>query len=112
LILQNICTVKPICNSIKVVNFLKEKKVVSSEQNFIKQKKVTNEQLMLIHTKEYIEQLKWSHNLAIILEFPMIAVVPNFLLQSGLFHFIYFSISIFFSELVIDHSNALPRYIF
>jgi hypothetical protein len=52
---------------------------------------------MLIHTKEYIEQLKWSHNLAIILEFPMIAVVPNFLLQSGLFHFYLFSISIFFS---------------
>eukprot|EP01080_Neovahlkampfia_damariscottae_P006001 gene6001-9999_t len=67
-----------------ISNFLREKKVLNEEQKFIKQKKVTNEQLFLIHTKEYIDSLKWSYNLAIVLEFPLIAVIPNFILQSFL----------------------------
>ena len=60
---------------------------MTKEQKFIKQKKVSNEQLKLIHTKEYIDSLKWSHKLAIILEFPLIAAIPNFILQSGFFFF-------------------------
>jgi histone deacetylase 11 len=48
---------------------------------FIKAKIVKESQLLLIHTKKYLEELKDSTILAQAIELPPLAYVPNFLLQ-------------------------------
>lgn len=66
----------------QVIEFLYQNKVVEKDkQKFIRQKKVTQEQLLTVHTKEYLNSLYWSYILAYIAEFPLFFVVPNFLLQ-------------------------------
>lgn len=41
----------------------------------------TKEDLLLVHTQRYLSSLKWSINVARVLEVPPVAFLPNFLVQ-------------------------------
>lgn len=41
----------------------------------------TEEDLLVVHTQEYLRSLKWSAKVAYIIEVPPVAVLPNFIVQ-------------------------------
>lgn len=41
----------------------------------------TKDDLLVVHTEGYLKSLNWSANVAIILEVPLVALLPNFILQ-------------------------------
>nr|CAD7203368.1 unnamed protein product [Timema douglasi] len=64
-----------------VFQYLKDAGLVN-EETVSKPNEATVEDLLLVHTKQYLDSLKWSWNVATIAEIPPIAFVPNFLIQS------------------------------
>jgi histone deacetylase 11 len=62
-----------------VENLVKNK--IIQESQLIQQNIVSREQLLTIHTEEYLDSLSWSSTIAKVCEFPPMAFVPNFLLQ-------------------------------
>jgi histone deacetylase 11 len=54
-----------------IANFLIKERVVKHSNTFIKQKAISEEQLLTIHTKEYLKTLEDSSVLASITEFPL-----------------------------------------
>jgi histone deacetylase 11 len=57
---------------------------VMKDRVFIGAAFVSDSRLLTIHTKEYLDSLNYSSNVATVLELPALAWVPNFLLQSAL----------------------------
>ena len=41
----------------------------------------TKDDLLVVHTERYLSSLKWSINVARVLEVPPVAFLPNFLVQ-------------------------------
>lgn len=58
-----------------------KEKAVPGYHVFIKQKQVTQEQLLYIHSKEYLKSLESGYKLAQVAEFPLFAFVPYFVLK-------------------------------
>ncbi|CAG2220960.1 HDAC11 [Mytilus edulis] len=64
----------------KVYEFLKEAKLIQ-EKTIVKPKEATQTDLLVVHTAQYLKDLKWSLNVAQITEVPPVALLPNFIVQ-------------------------------
>ncbi|CAJ1051860.1 histone deacetylase 11 [Xyrichtys novacula] len=64
----------------KVIHFLKEEEFITDE-NLIEAREATEEDLLVVHTKRYLNRLKWSLVVATITEIPPLMFLPNFLVQ-------------------------------
>ncbi|XP_063236332.1 histone deacetylase 11 [Bacillus rossius redtenbacheri] len=65
-----------------IFQYLKEAGVID-ETAVVKPNEASDEDLSVVHTRQYLDSLKWSWNVAAIAEIPPLAVVPNFLVQSS-----------------------------
>ncbi len=52
-----------------------------SRKTILTPTEATEEDLLLVHTKEYLDSLKWSTNVARITEVFFVACVPNWIVQ-------------------------------
>ncbi|XP_049427540.1 histone deacetylase 11 [Epinephelus fuscoguttatus] len=64
----------------KVIHFLKEEQFVT-DGNIVEAREATEEDLLVVHTKRYLNRLKWSLAVATITEIPPLLFLPNFLVQ-------------------------------
>lgn len=64
----------------KVIRFLKEEQFIS-DQTLVEAREATEEDLLVAHTKRYLNRLKWSLVVATITEIPPLVFLPNFLVQ-------------------------------
>uniref|UniRef100_A0A8C3AIG7 Histone deacetylase 11 n=1 Tax=Cyclopterus lumpus TaxID=8103 RepID=A0A8C3AIG7_CYCLU len=64
----------------KVIHFLKEEQFVT-DGNIVEAREATEEDLLVVHTKRYLNRLKWSLAVATITEIPPLMCLPNFLVQ-------------------------------
>ncbi|XP_067683770.1 histone deacetylase 11-like isoform X2 [Haliotis asinina] len=64
----------------RIFEFLKESKMVR-EETIVKPQEATEDDLLVVHTRNYINSLKWSMNVAGITEVPPVALLPNFVVQ-------------------------------
>ncbi|XP_021264988.1 histone deacetylase 11 isoform X2 [Numida meleagris] len=63
----------------KVINFLKEKLI--GDDLIVQAREATDEDLLVVHTRRYLNKLKWSFVVATITEIPPVLFLPNFLVQ-------------------------------
>jgi len=52
-----------------------------TNDTIIQPNKATTEDLLVVHTQRYLSSLKWSIQVARVLEVPPVALLPNFLVQ-------------------------------
>ncbi|KAM7402733.1 hypothetical protein PAMP_017947 [Pampus punctatissimus] len=64
----------------KVIHFLKEEQFIT-DGNIVEAREATEEDLLVVHTKRYLNRLKWSLVVATITEIPPLLFLPNFLVQ-------------------------------
>ncbi|XP_031464538.1 histone deacetylase 11 isoform X1 [Phasianus colchicus] len=64
----------------KVINFLKEEKLIGDDL-IVQAREATDEDLLVVHTRRYLNKLKWSFVVATITEIPPVLFLPNFLVQ-------------------------------
>ncbi|XP_035517634.1 histone deacetylase 11 [Morone saxatilis] len=64
----------------KVIHFLKEEQFIT-DGNIVEAREATEEDLLVVHTKRYLNRLKWSMVVATITEIPPLLLLPNFLVQ-------------------------------
>ncbi|XP_061863964.1 histone deacetylase 11 isoform X3 [Colius striatus] len=64
----------------KVINFLKEEKLIADDL-IVQAREATDEDLLVVHTRRYLNKLKWSFVVATITEIPPVAFLPNFIVQ-------------------------------
>ncbi|XP_038132398.1 histone deacetylase 11 [Cyprinodon tularosa] len=64
----------------KVIHFLKEEQFVSDE-NLVEAREASDEDLLVVHTKRYLNRLKWSVVVASITEIPPLMLLPNSLVK-------------------------------
>ncbi|XP_071349811.1 histone deacetylase 11 isoform X2 [Trachinotus anak] len=64
----------------KVIRFLKEEQFIS-DGDIVGALEATEEDLLVVHTKRYLNRLKWSVVVATITEIPPLLFLPNFLVQ-------------------------------
>ncbi|XP_042310970.1 histone deacetylase 11 isoform X2 [Sceloporus undulatus] len=64
----------------KVINFLKEAKLIADD-SIVQAREATEEDLLVVHTRQYLNRLKWSFVVATITEIPPVLFMPNFLVQ-------------------------------
>uniref|UniRef100_A0A8P0P402 Histone deacetylase 11 n=1 Tax=Canis lupus familiaris TaxID=9615 RepID=A0A8P0P402_CANLF len=64
----------------KVISFLKEEKLLSDGM-LVEAREASDEDLLVVHTRRYLNELKWSFAVATITEIPPVIFLPNFLVQ-------------------------------
>ncbi|EQB77839.1 Histone deacetylase 11-like protein [Camelus ferus] len=64
----------------KVISFLKEEKLLSDSM-LVEAREASDEDLLVVHTRRYLSELKWSFAVAAITEIPPVIFLPNFLVQ-------------------------------
>lgn len=64
----------------KVIHFLREEKFIT-DGSIVEAREATEEDLLVVHTKRYLNRLKWSLVVATITEIPPLIFLPNFLVQ-------------------------------
>ncbi|KPP63760.1 Histone deacetylase 11-like [Scleropages formosus] len=64
----------------KVVHFLKEEQFLTDD-NIVEAREASEEDLLVVHTRRYLNKLKWSLVVATITEIPPLLFLPNFLVQ-------------------------------
>ncbi|XP_040215306.1 histone deacetylase 11 isoform X1 [Rana temporaria] len=64
----------------KVINFLREEKLITND-TIVTAREATEEDLLVVHTRRYLNKLKWSFVVATITEIPPLVLLPNFLVQ-------------------------------
>lgn len=64
----------------RVHDLLIKRKLLSA-QEFVKPLEASEDELLTVHTKEYLDSLRWSVNVANITEIPPVALLPNFMVQ-------------------------------
>ncbi|XP_047203900.1 histone deacetylase 11 isoform X2 [Girardinichthys multiradiatus] len=64
----------------KVIHLLKEEQFIT-DGNIVEAREATEEDLLVVHTKSYINRLKWSFVVATITEIPPLLFLPNPLVQ-------------------------------
>ncbi|XP_001636500.2 histone deacetylase 11 [Nematostella vectensis] len=67
----------------RVFNMLKEAKLID-DSTVVEPREVSREDLLIVHTKKYLDSLKWSVVVAQICEVPPVAFLPNFIVQHKL----------------------------
>uniref|UniRef100_A0A8C2VHJ9 Histone deacetylase 11 n=1 Tax=Chinchilla lanigera TaxID=34839 RepID=A0A8C2VHJ9_CHILA len=64
----------------KVISFLKEEKLLSDSM-LVEAREASEDDLLVAHTRRYLNELKWSFAVATITEIPPVIFLPNFLVQ-------------------------------
>lgn len=64
----------------RIFEFLKDAGMVRDDTT-VEPDEATEEELLLVHTKKYLSELRWSMNVAGITEVPPVALLPNFIVQ-------------------------------
>ncbi|XP_011419318.3 histone deacetylase 11 isoform X2 [Magallana gigas] len=64
----------------KVYGFLKDAGMIRDDTT-VRATEATERDLLVVHTKGYLNNLKWSINVAQITEVPPVALLPNFIVQ-------------------------------
>ncbi|XP_060094276.1 histone deacetylase 11 isoform X3 [Heteronotia binoei] len=64
----------------KVIHFLKEEKLIADDV-IVRAREATEQDLLVVHTRRYLNRLKWSFAVAAITEIPPVLFLPNFLVQ-------------------------------
>ncbi|MXQ95714.1 hypothetical protein E5288_WYG018273 [Bos mutus] len=64
----------------KVISLLKEEKLLSDSM-LVEAREASDEDLLVVHTRRYLNELKWSFAVATITEIPPVIFLPNFLVQ-------------------------------
>lgn len=64
----------------KVIHFLREEQFIT-DGNIVEAREASEEDLLVVHTKRYLNRLKWSLVVATITEIPPLMFLPNFLVQ-------------------------------
>lgn len=64
----------------RVYQFLKDCGMIRDDTT-VRPREASEEDLLVVHTKQYISDLKWSINVASITEVPPVALIPNFIVQ-------------------------------
>ncbi|RXM91908.1 Histone deacetylase 11 [Acipenser ruthenus] len=64
----------------KVIGFLKEEQLITDD-NIVEAREATEDDLLVVHTRRYLNKLKWSFVVATITEIPPLLLLPNFLVQ-------------------------------
>ncbi|XP_066553882.1 histone deacetylase 11 [Amia ocellicauda] len=64
----------------KVIHFLREEQLIT-DGNIVEAREATEEDLLVVHTRRYLNKLKWSIVVATITEIPPLLFLPNFLVQ-------------------------------
>lgn len=64
----------------KVYGFLKDAGMICDDTT-VRAAEATERDLLVVHTKGYLNNLKWSINVAQITEVPPVALLPNFIVQ-------------------------------
>ncbi|XP_067907896.1 histone deacetylase 11 isoform X2 [Heterodontus francisci] len=64
----------------KIVHFLKEEKMINDE-TIVKAREAQEDDLLVVHTRRYLNKLKWSFIVATITEILPVAFLPNFIIQ-------------------------------
>ncbi|XP_057362105.1 histone deacetylase 11 isoform X1 [Manis pentadactyla] len=64
----------------KVISFLKDEKLLSDGM-LVEAREASDEDLLVVHTRRYLNELKWSFAVATITEIPPVIFLPNFLVQ-------------------------------
>ncbi|KAM4613503.1 histone deacetylase 11 [Polymixia lowei] len=64
----------------KVIRFLKEEQFITGG-DIVEAREAKEEDLLVVHTKRYLNRLKWSLVVATITEIPPVLFLPNFLVQ-------------------------------
>ncbi|XP_041129670.1 histone deacetylase 11 isoform X2 [Polyodon spathula] len=64
----------------KVIGFLKEEQLITDD-NIVEAQEATEDDLLVVHTRCYLNKLKWSFVVATITEIPPLLLLPNFLVQ-------------------------------
>ncbi|XP_031572592.1 histone deacetylase 11-like [Actinia tenebrosa] len=67
----------------RVFSFLKEAELID-DSTIVEPREATTEDLLVVHTKKYLDSLKWSVVVAQICEVPPVAFLPNFVVQHKL----------------------------
>jgi histone deacetylase 11 len=60
--------------------FLSEAKMITND-TIVRPNEATREDLLAVHTQRYLSSLNWSVQVARVLEVPLVALLPNFLVQ-------------------------------
>lgn len=68
-----------------IVQHLLQAGVIESQQ-YVTPQEATEDDLLLAHTKDYLNSLNWSVNVAAITEVPPVALLPNFVVQRRLLY--------------------------
>ncbi|CAH1783533.1 unnamed protein product, partial [Owenia fusiformis] len=64
----------------RVYAFLKESGMIRDDTT-VRPREASQEDLLVVHSKQYIDSLRWSVNVASITEVPPVALLPNFIVQ-------------------------------
>ncbi|KAM3914826.1 histone deacetylase 11 [Leptodactylus fuscus] len=64
----------------KIINFLRDEKLITND-TIVTAKEAMEEDLLVVHTRRYLNKLKWSFVVATITEIPPLILLPNFLVQ-------------------------------
>ncbi|KAG1674104.1 Histone deacetylase 11 [Nymphon striatum] len=65
----------------RVYKYLKESGAITDDNQIHNPSEATAAQLLQVHTKTYLNKLKWSFNVAAITEIPPVAFLPNLIVQ-------------------------------
>uniref|UniRef100_A0A8C5QDY1 Histone deacetylase 11 n=1 Tax=Leptobrachium leishanense TaxID=445787 RepID=A0A8C5QDY1_9ANUR len=64
----------------KVVSFLRDAQLITDE-TIVPAREASENDLLVVHTRQYLNKLKWSYVVATITEIPPLLFLPNFLVQ-------------------------------
>ncbi|XP_077132119.1 histone deacetylase 11-like isoform X2 [Ranitomeya variabilis] len=67
----------------RIINFLRDEKLITDD-TIVTAKEATEDDLLVVHTRSYLNTLKWSYVVANITEILPLALLPNFLVQRRL----------------------------
>lgn len=70
------------CKWGNVFRMLCEDHLLDDQSSVLQPLAVTDDELAIVHTREYIESLRWSAKVAMVMEVPFIACAPNCVVQS------------------------------
>lgn len=64
-----------------VFRHLQASEMLKSDSDTIEPLEASDEELLSVHTERYLGSLRWSINVAKVTEVPLVALIPNFLVQ-------------------------------
>ena len=93
----------------KIYRYLVNKLNIDKNRFYYIENEVSQEDLLIVHTKRYLNSLKNSFNVAMIAEVPILSFIPNFLLQKYLLKPIRFATqgTIIGTKLALKHRWAI-----